>query len=53
MPTQFTVSIEEPFPDIPPTPINPPDHIQPPADPTDGSKFLRLDVSQLDIIEME
>ncbi len=53
MPTQFTVSIDEPFPVNPPTPINPPEPIQPPADPTDGSKFLRLNVSQLDIIEME
>jgi chitosanase len=49
-PTNFKFNIEEPIPITPPTPIDP---IQPPTDPADDSQFLRLNVADLDIIEME
>jgi chitosanase len=53
MPTEFKVNIEEQPPINPPTPDNPPEPNKPPSDPIDGSQILRLNVSDLDIIEME
>ena len=47
MPTEFIVNIDESKPD------NPPEPIPPPIDPSIGKEFLRLNVSDLDIIEME